>query len=148
MCKSCIYSISTGSEHQALIYSFSKRLTSVPICGRISTLNSSPCSRFSLGFFPMPTPAGVPVMITVPAGNVVPWDRKLINLGMLKMRSLYQVSKGCSRVTRFNTHSKEQSCSTLPFFKPRMCSLEGSGIAEGETRTGPAKMVSNEFQDN
>lgn len=61
------------------------------------------------------------------------------------MRSLYQVSKGHSRVMRVNTHSREQSCSTLPFFRPRMCSLEGSGIAEGETRTGPAEMVSNEF---
>lgn len=93
----------------------------------------------------MPTPAGVPVIITVPAGSVVPWDRKLINLGMLKMRSLCQVSKGRIRVTRFNTYSREQSCSTLPFFRPRICSLEGSGIADGETRTGPAKMVSDKY---
>jgi hypothetical protein len=96
----------------------------------------------------MPTPAGVPVIITVPAGSVVPWDRKLINLGMLKMRSLCQVRKGRSRGKRSNTHSKEQSCSTLPFFRPRMCSLEGSGIAEGETRAGPAEMVSEKLQDN
>lgn len=96
----------------------------------------------------MPTPAGVPVIITVPAGSVVPWDRKLISLGMLKMRSLFQVSKGCSRAMGFDTHSREQSCRTLPFFRPRMCSLEGSGIAEGETRAGPVKMVSEESQND
>jgi hypothetical protein len=29
-----------------------------------------------------------------------------------------------------------------------MCSFEGSGIAEGETRAGPAEMVSEKLQDN
>lgn len=72
--------------------SFLNVLTKVPICGKISTLNSSPAWRFSLGFFPIPTPAGVPVIMTVPAGRVVPWDRKLISFGMLKIRSLYIVS--------------------------------------------------------
>lgn len=55
--------------------SFSNTLTSVPICGRISTANSSPPRSVTLGFLPIPTPAGVPVMMRVPAGRVVPWDR-------------------------------------------------------------------------
>ena len=67
------------------------------MCGKISTLNSSPAWTFSLGFFPIPTPAGVPVIMTVPEGRVVPWERKLMSLGMLKMRSLYMVS-GCGRM--------------------------------------------------
>lgn len=78
--------------HEVSDYSFSKVLTSVPICGRISTLNSSPWERVSLGFLPMPTPAGVPVIMTVPAGRVVPCDKKLTSFGTLKMRSLGDVS--------------------------------------------------------
>ena len=42
----------------------------------------------TLGSLPAPTPAGVPVMMTVPTGRVVPCDRKLTISAMLKMRSL------------------------------------------------------------
>lgn len=69
-------------------FSFSKTLTNVPICGRISTANSSPALIVTLGFLTIPTPAGVPVMIKVPTGNVVPWERKLMIFGREKIRSL------------------------------------------------------------
>ena len=59
------------------------------MCGRISTANSSPSRMVTLGLHPVPTPAGVPVMMTVPAGSVVPCDKKLINLPILKIRSLF-----------------------------------------------------------
>lgn len=70
-------------------YSFSNVLTSVPMCGRISTENVSPCLRVTFGFLPTPTPAGVPVMMTVPGCRVVPCERKLTSSGTLKMRSLF-----------------------------------------------------------
>jgi len=54
----------------------------------ISTANSSPAFKVSLGVLPIPTPAGVPVMMTVPAGRVVLWERKLTSFGMPKIRSL------------------------------------------------------------
>ena len=70
-------------------YSFSKTLTNVPMCGRISTANSSLCRSVTLGLLPTPTPAGVPVIMTVPAGRVVPCDKKLTSLEIPKMRSLF-----------------------------------------------------------
>lgn len=94
-CKLCIVNkifIFINVYREVFDYSFSKLLTNVPICGRISTLNSSPCESVSLGFLPMPTPAGVPVIMTVPAGRVVPCDKKLTSFGTLKMRSLDDVS--------------------------------------------------------
>lgn len=69
------------------------------MCGRISTANSSPSRTVTLGVHPAPTPAGVPVMITVPAGSVVPCDKKLISLPMLKMRSLYSQSGVVVRIS-------------------------------------------------
>lgn len=50
------------------------------------------------------------------------------------------VHEACAE--KASTYSREQSCSVFPFFKPRICSLEGSGIADVETRTGPAHTVS------
>ncbi len=69
-------------------YSFSNTLYNVPIWGRISTANSSPAFKVTFGCRTMPTPAGVPVMISVPAGKVVPCDMKLMIFAMLKIRSL------------------------------------------------------------
>lgn len=69
-------------------HSFWNILTKVPICGRISTWNSSPASSLSLGVLPIPTPAGVPVIMTVPAGRVVPCERKAMSWGIPKIRSL------------------------------------------------------------
>jgi hypothetical protein len=63
------------------------------MCGKISTANSSPALTDTGGLRLTPTPAGVPVKMTVPACRVVPCDRKLMSLGMLKMRSLGHVSK-------------------------------------------------------
>lgn len=60
----------------------------LPICGWISTTNSSPSCSSSCGLCANPTPAGVPVMITVPLGSVVPWERKLTICSTEKMRSL------------------------------------------------------------
>lgn len=61
----------------------------VPTCGSNSTANSSPAFKNSFGFFAAPTPGGVPVKMIVPAGRVVPCERKLISLGTLKLRSLF-----------------------------------------------------------
>lgn len=47
----------------------------------------------TLGVHPTPTPAGVPVMMTVPAGRVVPCDKELISFPILKMRSLSPTSE-------------------------------------------------------
>jgi len=69
--------------------SFSNLLNNVPTCGSISTEKTSPCLMATLGLRPAPTPAGVPVTMTVPARRVVPWDRKLTILGTSKMRSLF-----------------------------------------------------------
>ncbi len=51
----------------------------------------------TFGFLIKPTPAGVPVMITVPAGRVVPRERKLISSGMLNIRSLDKGLAGSRR---------------------------------------------------
>lgn len=44
-------------------FSSSKTLYKLPIWGRISTTNSSPPCRVSLGLRPQPMPAGVPVIL-------------------------------------------------------------------------------------
>lgn len=58
------------------------------MCGVISTRNSSPWRSVTLGVLATPTPAGVPVMMTVPGARVVLWERKLTMRAMEKMRSL------------------------------------------------------------
>lgn len=96
----------------------------------------------TLGVHPAPTPAGVPVMMTVPAGKVVPCDKKLINFPMLKMRSLnLAVRDGRSHTEVGETYSVPQSCCTLPFFKPRIRSADGSGIKDFETIVGPEESL-------
>ena len=80
------------------LLSCSKILGRGPIWGRISTAYSSPWLRASLGVRPIPTPEGVPVMMTVPGGRVVPWDSQLMILGTEKIKSLGIVSK-CICVT-------------------------------------------------
>ena len=78
--------------------------------GKISTANSSPALTDTGGLRLIPTPAGVPVKIIVPACRVVLCDRKLMSLGMLKMRSLRHISKriddcGSSRLRLTLYHS-------------------------------------------
>lgn len=81
--------------------------------------------------------------MTVPAGKVVPCERKLISWGTVKIISLYRLrhvsiemfaleenSDGCA-------YSSPQSCTGFPFFRPRIRSLDASGINEAEARTGP-----------
>lgn len=63
-------------------------LISVPTWGSNSTANSSPALINSFGFLAAPTPGGVPVNMIVPAGKVVPWERKLTSWGTPKTRSL------------------------------------------------------------
>lgn len=143
------------SLNPAQLSSFSNKLTKVPICGRISTANSSPRRSVTLGSLPTPTPAGVPVMMTVPAGSVVPCDRKLTSLGMLKMRSLRIACRvrpcplhlGFLRISTregfvvYGTgqaHSAPQSCRTSPFLSPRTRNAEGSGTSAADSSVGPA----------
>lgn len=101
------------------LFSFSKMLVSVPMCGRISTANSSRCLRASFGVLPIPTPAGVPVTMTVPGGRVVPCDSQLIIFGTEKMRSLgnSQYRGSCLGDV---TYSVPLSWYTSPFLRPRM----------------------------
>ena len=73
-------------------YWFSNFVINVPTCGCNTTANSSPTFKNSLGFFAAPTPGGVPVRMMVPAGRVVPCERKLISWGTLKIRSLHSIS--------------------------------------------------------
>lgn len=77
-----------------IYFSASNLVTSVPMCGRISTANSSPSLRNSLGVYPKPTPAGVPVKIIVPGGSVVPCDKKETIFGTEKTRSLNKSQQG------------------------------------------------------
>ena len=58
-----------------LYFWFSNLVTSVPMCGSISTANSSVSLRYSLGEKANPTPAGVPVKMMVPGCSVVPCDK-------------------------------------------------------------------------
>jgi hypothetical protein len=90
--------------------SFTNLLISVPMCGKISTANSSPALTVTGGLRLTSTPAGVPVKMIVPACRVVPCDRKLMSLGMLKMRSLRHISKrvddwesGCLGLTLYGS---------------------------------------------
>ena len=48
---------------------------SVPIL-LIDTSMIAPGTRYFGGFNPAPTPPGVPVIMTDPLRNVVPWDKK------------------------------------------------------------------------
>lgn len=108
--------------------------------GCTSTANSSPSRRYSCGFFPAPTPAGVPVMMTVPAGSVVPCERKLTIFGISKIKSLAQAllaSAPQALETQFRPYSIPQSCRTFPFFNPRICNFFGSGTSDEDARTGP-----------
>jgi len=82
--------------------------------------------------------------MTVPAGNLVDWDRKLTSFGTLNIRSLSQLyqlgrrkTNGPSPSEESTTYSMEQSCRSSPFLSPRICSLLTSGIKAGDTRTGP-----------
>lgn len=119
-------SISASAAQMPLYHSsFTNLLTKLPIYGNISTVNSSPAFNVPFGSLFNPTPAGVPVTITVPAGSVVDWDRNEINLGIPKINS-----------------SMPQSCITSLFLRPRMWRAAGSGIKEGETRTGPVIQIS------
>lgn len=71
------------------IYSFLNWVIKVPICGSNKTRNSSPSlMNWGEGFFAAPTPGGVPVIMTVPAGRVVPWERKAMSWGTVKIMSL------------------------------------------------------------
>ena len=65
------YSIQSASASGPYL-SFSKTVYRVPTWGVTSTAYSSPSWRYSCGFLPNPTPAGVPERITVPGSNVVP----------------------------------------------------------------------------
>lgn len=95
-------------------------LMRVPTCGSNSTANSSPALMNSFGVLAAPTPGGVPVKMIVPAGKVVPCDKKLINFGTEKIRSV-----------------RGQSCITRPLLRPRILNLLASGIKAAETSTGP-----------
>ena len=93
------------------------------MCGRISTLNSSPGFNVYLGFLAKPTPAGVPVIMTVPGGRVVPCDKNDTIFGMLKIKS-----------------SVPQLCNTEPSLpRPRTFSFDGSGMAVVDTNVGPVR---------
>lgn len=102
--------------------SFSKTLMRVPIWGLILTSNLSPSRSLTLGVFPAPTPAGVPVMMTVPAGNVVPCDKKLTSLGTLKMRSLRYWSVHWSM--SWMEDSRGSLNSTLLYYFFILCTLD------------------------
>lgn len=91
----------------------------VPI-GFTSTSISSPSCSWHLGFWNQPTPAGVPVMIAVPAGIVVPCDTKLSSSSTAKMKS-----KWLSWTTR---------PLTLVVMRPFAFAL----IRDGCTRRGPS----------
>jgi len=106
-------------------YSFTNLLTSVPIYGRISTANSSPSLTDTLGVLPTPTPAGVPVRMIVPAGSVVPVDRKLMSLGMLKIESLPYVSRVPNRGC-LDAHTRHRSPAGL-----RHSSVPACGVCSG-----------------
>jgi hypothetical protein len=98
----------------------------------------------TLGVHPAPNPAGVPVMMTVPAGRVVLCDRKLISLPMLKMRSLdLEIRDGRPHSEVEETYSVPQSCFTWPFFKPRIRSADGLGIRDFETIVGSEELLRN-----
>lgn len=123
-----------------LAHSFSNLFTNVPTRGKISTWNSSPALRLTGGFRLTPTPAGVPVTMTVPGVSVVPWDRKLTSFGTLKMRSLcthgvsgHSVNLGVEGAT----HLMPQSWTTLPLWMPLMRRLPGLGTAVVDTMDGP-----------
>ena len=83
------YQRPTLSYNKGLFYFwFSNLVTSVPICGNISTANSSDSLRYSLGENEIPTPAGVPVKMIVPGCKVVPCDKNETIWGTEKIRSL------------------------------------------------------------
>lgn len=63
-------------------------LIKVPTWGSSSTAKSSPALMNCLGFLAAPTPGGVPVRIMVPARKVVPWVRKAMSWGTVKIKSL------------------------------------------------------------
>lgn len=86
-------------------YSFSNFVIKVPMCGVTSIENSSPALRYSFGSRPPPTPGGVPVRITVPAGRVVPWVKKATIFCTLKIISLQELISNCrsGRVNRILT---------------------------------------------
>lgn len=112
----------TGCLLYQYFFSSLTLLKSVPTPPLTSTANSSPSLKYSFGSYPKPTPAGVPVKMMVPGSSVVLRERNEMHFGTEKIRSLIG-----------------QSWRTLPFFRPRMCNLAGSGIEEVETRAGPVE---------
>lgn len=120
-----------------LYFWFSNFVTSVPMYGKISTANSSPSRKYSLGSYPNPTPAGVPVRMMVPGRSVVPCERKETIFGTEKMRSLLAVSESDPKIGEQCTCSHPQSCMTFPFFNPLNLSFAGSGTNSVDTTTGP-----------
>ena len=98
----------------------------------ISTISiSTTSSSFSQagGVLKAATPLGVPVMITVPGRRVLARLRCLMIAGISKIRS-----------------SVPDSFLTSPLTRVTSLSLLGSGMASGDTRTGPiGANLSNDF---
>src|ERR1039458_540168 len=100
--------------------SFCTGFVSAPIFS-ISMVTLSPVRNQLGGFRAMPTPCGVPVVITVPGNNVVLPLRNSIKVG---------TSKIMSRVF--------DSCLTSPLTMVLIASVFGFGISSVVTRQGPS----------
>lgn len=96
-------------------------LTNVPTPGKTSTPKTSPSTNHSCGLRANPTPAGVPVNMTVPGINVVPPLRKLTSSPTPKIKS-----------------SHPHSCFTIPFLHPLMRNSLASGIRLVDATAGPS----------
>lgn len=107
--------------HKWTLYSKTILFTKLPIPST-STSTTSPLFKnpLPIGFMNSPTPLGVPVMITVPALNVIPLLKCSIICATLQIISSVPVS-----------------CLTSPFTLVLYLSFCGSPITAGETIQGP-----------
>lgn len=128
-----------------LYFSSTILLIKVPTPWETNTLNSSPSLRVIRGVDVHPTPAGVlpqtrerkdngiiidkncrtyPVIMMVPAGRVVPWERKERILGTEKIKSLHIQVSSIKYNHEQSTHSSWLDWTVLPLREPSILTSE------------------------
>ena len=121
-------------------YSNTMRFTSVPIPPPCQTVKTSPFFISLCGLRNQPMPLGVPIKTMLPAGSVVPDERKERDCATVKIMSLCSpgVSGGqdTSRPTS-QTHEVLSFCIDSPFSLPSKARFCTSPIASVATMQGP-----------
>jgi hypothetical protein len=124
-------------------YSNTILFSKVPIPPSCHTVNTSPFLNIFFGLQNHPTPLGVPIKQSVPAGIVVPDDKNDSASWTGKIQSLREGFSGRSVFTSYviallpKAHLVLSSCITVPLRQPLKANAHTLPTRSGLTRTGP-----------